>query len=105
MKLWKTLAAENKNLIILTDDNIDSSPQSIFNRRYNIKLLSDLLSDTMYNLNIHQCNNSYTRITSHQPPSCIDKIYSNVSHKISNIKTITNIDSDHKYVTAIYKAK
>ena len=46
MKLWETLAAENKNLIILTDDNIDSSPQSIFNRRYNIKLLSDLLSDT-----------------------------------------------------------
>ena len=26
MKLWETLSAENKDLIILTDDNIDSSP-------------------------------------------------------------------------------
>ena len=59
----------------------------------------------MHKLNIIQCNNNMTRIVSHQAPSCIDKIYSNVPHKITNVKTTKNIDSDHCYVSAIYNAK
>ena len=105
MKLWETLVAEDKDLIIMTDDNIDSSPNSNYNKRYNIKVLSELLFDTMTSLNITQCNKNYTRITNHQAPSCIDKIYTNVSHKINNINTVPNIDSDHSYVTAIYNVK
>ena len=40
MKLWETLSAENKDLLIMTDDNIDSSTNSNFNKRYNIKVLT-----------------------------------------------------------------
>ena len=56
MKLWETLSAENKDLLIMTDDNIDSSTNSNFNKRYNIKVLSDILTDSMRDLNISQCN-------------------------------------------------
>ena len=105
MRLWETLIAENKDLLILTDDNIDSSPHSSHNRRYNINQLYNILKNTMNQLNIVQCNNKFTRIISHQSPSCIDKLYTNVSHKISNIQTISNIDSDHNYITAIYNSK
>ena len=59
----------------------------------------------MTSLNITQCNKNYTRITNHQAPSCIDKIYTNVPHKINNNNTVPNIDSDHSYVTAIYNVK
>ena len=95
----------NNDLIILTDDNIDSSSQPSFNKKIDIKHLSDILNDSMQVLNITQCNNNYTRITSHQPPSCIDKIFSNVPHKINNVQTINNINSDHHYVTAIFNSK
>ena len=77
MKLWETLSAENKDLLIMTENNIDSSTNSNFNKLYNIKVLSDILTDSMREFNISQCNKNFTRITSHQSPSCIDKIYTN----------------------------
>lgn len=46
-----------------------------------------------------------TRITSLEAPSCTDKIYSNVAHKITNIHTIPNINSEHNYISAIYTVK
>ena len=52
-----------------------------------------------------QLNKQYTRITSHQKPSCLDKIYTNIPNKMTNIMTKDNIHSDHKYVTAIYHSK
>ena len=82
MQLWENLCSENKDLLILMDDNIDSSPNSNHNKCHNIKSLFDILSDAMNRLNIIQCNKKMTRITNHQAPSCIDKIYSNVSHKL-----------------------
>ena len=105
MQLWENLCSENKDLIILSDDNIDSSLNSNHNKRHNIKSLFDILSDAMNRLNIIQCNKKMTRITNHQAPSCIDKIYSNVSHKITNIQTTPSISSDHHYVSATYNSK
>ena len=74
MQLWETLCQENKDLLIMADDNIDSSLNSNHNKRNKIKMSYDLLSNTMNKLNIFQCNKNMTRITSHQAPSCIDKI-------------------------------
>ena len=50
-------------------------------------------------------NKEYTRVTSHQQPSIIDKIYTNRPNKITNVLTKNNIDSDHKYITARYLLK
>ena len=55
--------------------------------------------------NIAQINFDYTRITSPQQPSCIDHLYSNCSNKITNVRTITNYDSDNKYIVARYNTK
>ena len=52
-----------------------------------------------------QMNKEYTRVTSHQQPSIIDKIYTNRPNKITNGLTKNNIDSDHKYITARYLLK
>ena len=50
-------------------------------------------------------NHDFTRVTSHQNRSIIDKIYTNRPNKINNIRTCNNIDSDHKYICARYITK
>ena len=86
---------ENKDVIVCIDDNVDSSSNNRHNRRYNITNLYNLLQDFINKYSITQCNHSYTRVTSHQQPSCIDKIYTNRPTKMTNIQTKDNIDSDH----------
>ena len=49
MQLWENLCSENKDLIILTYDNIDSSRNSNYNKCHNIKSLFDILSDDVVN--------------------------------------------------------
>ena len=95
---------ENKDVIVLMDDNIDSSISN-FNNRYKVDKLMGMLDDHLNKFNLSQCNFDYTRVVSHQQPSCIDHIYSNCADKITNIQTINNIDSDHKYIVCNYSTK
>ena len=71
----------------MVDYNIDSSLNSNHNKCYHLKILYELLINTLNKSNIIQCNTNITRITSHQAPSCIDRIYSNMAN---NITTISN---------------
>ena len=68
-------------------------------------MLYNILNDHLNENSIAQLNKDFTRITSHQQPSCLDKIYTNKPNKFSNIRTCTNIDSDHKYVIARYMTR
>ena len=98
---WARALSEDKDTIVCIDDNIDSS-DGRHNKKYNIHNLHNLLTDHLNTYSIAQCNNEYTRITSHQHPSTIDKIYTNKPNKMTNIRTMNNIDSDHKFIVARY---
>ena len=93
---------EDKEVIVLTDDNIDSSENNRHNSKYNIQMLYNILNDHLNENSIKQLNRDFTRITSHQQPACLNKIYTNKPNKFSNIRTCKNIDLDHKYVIARY---
>ena len=93
---------EGKDVIVCMDDNIDSSINNKHNKKYNISNLYNMLMEHINKYSISQCNNEYTRIVSHQQPSCIDKIYCNMPNKICNVRTIDNIESDHRYILARY---
>ena len=69
LKNWALAMEENKDVIVCTDDNIDSSNNNRHNNRYNILNLYNILQDHLNKNSITQCNNSYTRVTSHQQPS------------------------------------
>ena len=94
--------SEDKDVVVCMDDNIDSSSFNRHNSKYNISNLFNMLQDHLGTYSISQCNQEFTRVTIHQQPSCIDKIYSSNANKITNIKTKNNIDSDHKYILARY---
>ena len=98
---WAKALSEDKDTIVCIDDNIDSSNGN-HNRKYNINNLQNLLLNHLNSYSIVQCNHEYTRVTSHQNPSIIDKIYTNRPNKITNVQTKNNIDSDHKYIAARY---
>ena len=102
LKNWGKAMDECKDVIVCMDDNVDSSCNNRHNRRYDITNIYNILQDFINKYSITQCNHNYTRVTSHQQPSCIDKIYTNRPTKMTNIQTKDNIDSDHKYVLGRY---
>merc|ERR1712240_281714 len=79
---WETATKEKKEIIVLTDDNMDHN---------NI------------NYTIHNKENTY--FINQTPISCIDHIYSNCPHKLSHISTINSRQSDHALLSAIYQTK
>ena len=87
------------------DDNIDTSLNASHNKKYKILELSDLRSNHLNSNNITQHNFDFTRYVSHQPPSCIDHIYSNCPNNITNISTDRNIFSDHCTIIGQYNSK
>ena len=101
---WGKAMGEDKDVIVATDDNIDSS-NSNHNNKYSINNLRNMLSNHLNQYNLAQINFDHTRIVSHQQPSCIDHIYSNCMNKITSVRTVTNIDSDHKYIVCRYLTK
>ena len=105
LQQWTQALSEKINTIILMDDNIDTSLNAKHNKKYKITELYDLRLSHINNHNITQHNNDNTRYVSHQPPSCIDHIYSNCPNNISNIATNRNIFSDHCTVTGQYHSK
>ena len=88
--------SEDKDVIVCIDDNIDSSDNSKHSSRHNISNLHNLLIDHLNNFSISQMNHDFTRVTSHQNPSIINKIYTNRPNKIDNKRIYNDIDSDHK---------
>ena len=102
---WAKAMGEDKDTIVCIDDNIDSGDNNKHNKRYNITNLQNSLNNHLNYYSIMQMNKEYTRVTSHQQPSIIDKIYTNRPNKITNVLTKNNIDSDHKYITARYLLK
>ena len=102
---WSKAMSENKDVIVCMDDNIDSSNNNRHKHKYNIQNLQNMLSDHLNKFSISQCNHEYTRVVSHQQPSCIDKIYCNKPNKITNLRTRDNFESDHEYSVARYITK
>ena len=84
------------------DDNLDSSKNSWHNKRYKLKDLYESLNVIKNKYNITQHNHKFTHFVPHQPPSCIDHIYSNCANKIINVTTHKNTTSDHSIITAQY---
>ena len=101
---WQLALKEKRDTIVLMDDNIDTSLNNNHNKNYNIKQLFDNYQKHINENNLTLHNSDFTRIVSHQPPSCIDHITSNCCNKIINVKTHNNIFSDHKIITAQYNA-
>ena len=101
---WEIALKEKKDTLVLMDDNIDTNVNNRHNKTYNILQLNEVMQEHIINNNLTIHNNKFTRIASHQPPSCIDHIYSNCVNKIINVKTHNNIFSDHCILTAQYNA-
>ena len=99
LQQWNKALIEKNHTIVLMDDNIDTSIYANHNKKYKIIDLQDKLSSHVNDNDITQHNTDYTRYVSHQPPSIIDHIYSNCPNNIKNIKTKTNIFSDHCTIT------
>ena len=102
---WTTALAEKNHTIVLMDDNIDTSLNANHNKKYKIMDLSDLRSNHINTNDITQHNFDFTRYASHQPPSCIDHIYSNCPNNMTNISTDRNIFSDHCTITGQFNSK
>ena len=61
----------------------------------------EFLTDNNYTTH----NELHTYYVKQQPISCIDHIYSNCPHKITNVCTHNTGQSDHSILTAIYHTK
>ena len=101
---WEKALSENRDTIVMMDNNIDSNPNSSHYKTYKLKDLYNTLQGHLnkHHLTLH--NTKLTRFASHQPPSCIDHIYSNCANKITNVITHSNPSSDHSIITAEYNS-
>ena len=87
---------------MVTDDNIDSNVDSLLNKQFQLRNITNMLADHMNTNNIAQMNFKNTRYVSHQIPSCIDHIYSNVPNKVTDVEIHINTSSDHSIITTYY---
>ena len=86
------------------DDNLDTSINSWHNKKFKLQDLYEELNLIKNKYNLTQHNHKFTRFAPHQPPSCIDHIFSNCTNKISNVTTHKNTISDHSIITAQYSS-
>lgn len=98
---WALALRENKNTIVMMDDNIDTIT-SQHNARYNIQTLKNAYfrHTQSHNLVIH--NNAPTRHMRGVKPSCIDHITSNIPQFVHNVKTHHTGASDHSILAFTY---
>merc|ERR1712240_873999 len=101
---WEKAIKEKKEVIVLTDDNIDHENDN-YNNSYKIKTIRERTIQflTEHYITIH--NKEPTYYVNQTPISCIDHIYSNSPQKITHITTINNGYSDHAILTATYHTK
>ena len=93
------------DIIVLENTNIDTNPEVDYNINYNHKSLFEMWSDCLLDLKWTIHNSEYTRYAPHQKPSINDHISSKCEAKLSQVKTIRNIISDHCYLTVDYDSK
>ena len=103
LKCWELALSESKDTVVMMDDNIDSNPNDKHNKIFKISKLFKMLQEHVNVNNLCCHNNKFTRFVRHQPPSCIDHIYSNCPHKIYNVNTIRTTFSDHAMLICCYK--
>ena len=102
---WEKCLAENKDCIIMTDDNIDSSIEANHNKIYKIKNLEQMLLEHIDKHGIVTHNHKFTRFERHVKPSTLGHVYSNCPHKLTNVETIQNLFSDHSLLFTRYTTK
>merc|ERR1712240_744109 len=101
---WEKAIKEKKEVIVLTDDNMDHENYN-YNNKYRIKTIKERTTQFLTENNITTDNKDPTYYVNQKPISCIDHIYSNCPQKLTHITTINNEYSDHAMITAIYHTK
>merc|ERR1712240_1002518 len=101
---WENAIKEKKEVIILTDDNMDLNNDN-YNSNYKIITIQERTTQFLSENNITTHNKDPTFYINQTPTSYIDHIYSNCPQKLTHITTINNGYSDHAMITAIYHTK
>merc|ERR1712240_568177 len=101
---WEKAIKEKKEVIVLTDDNMDHENDN-YNNKYRIKTIKERTTQFLTENNITTHNKDPTYYVNQTRISCIDHIYSNCPQKITHITTINNGYSDHAILTATYQTK
>merc|ERR1712240_920945 len=104
LEKWEKAIKEKKEVIVLTDDNMDNENDN-YNNKYRIKTIKERTIQFLTENNITTHNKDQTYYVNQRPISCIDHIYSNCPQKITHITTINNGFSDHATLTATYHTK
>ena len=95
LEQWQTAINENKDVIVITDNNLDSNPGADHNKIHKVQNLYDLLFEHLTQNNITTHNYQFTRHQANTNPSIIDHIYSNCKGKLRPVETIKTLYSDH----------
>merc|ERR1712240_888005 len=101
---WEQAISERKEVIVMTDDNMDLENEN-YNNRYRIKAIKEKTMQFLTEHNITTHNKEPTYFVNQTPISCIDHIYSNCPQKLTHITTINNGLSDHATLMATYHTK
>merc|ERR1712115_572835 len=104
MSQWQKAHKENKEIIVLTDDNMDYN-NNTFNNNYKINNIKEITTEFLNNNNYTTINDTNTYHIKQKSISCIDHIYSNCPHKITHVTTHNTGQSDHSILTARYHTK
>ena len=104
IKKWQLALKENKDVVVMMDDNIDTDKNSNHNKQYKIKNLKDMLDQHMIDYEIFQHNTKFTRYQRNQNPSTIDHIYSNCPTRLTDVETLKTSISDHCILITSYKS-
>ena len=83
---WQKVHNENKEIIIMTDDNMDHNNQN-FNNSYKISNIKEITHNFLTNNNYTIHNETNTYYINQTPISCIDHIYSNCPQKVNHVTT------------------
>ena len=98
---WKKAHKENKEIIVLTDNNMDHN-NNTFNTNHKINTIKEMTLDFLSSNNYTTHNEENTYYVKQTPISCIDHIYSNCLYKISTVTTHNDGHSDHSILMARY---
>ena len=99
---FKKASKENKDIISLSDTNIDTSANAGSGHRYYSTKVEREFYKYIEEYQLTIMNEEYTRFHTGQDPSCIDHIMTNSPKKLKDIATHLNSILDHKTISATY---
>jgi hypothetical protein len=107
LNLWTKANNEGKEVIVMMDDNLDSSSWSdnfASADKYTKEIieLHQALHDTILSTGTTTMNNQITRQQRGAKPSCLDHCYSNTPNKMAEVLTKWKGGSDHAMLLAHY---